>query len=156
MGSMDSVLDHSGPISAHGPAQYNPGLQHPAAPFHSHVPTYPQLSIQTGQLQQPQSPPGTYGAHYQPNQRHGYPPSCDYHYSYGQSCTLPTQAVPVHTIFSPVLQHPHNPVLPNLSSFTTTSSGVYPCPDHGPMSTSDEEGKDICILSFGMFSRIQK
>jgi hypothetical protein len=108
MGSTDSALDHTGLISAHGAAQYNPGLQHPAAPFQSHVPTYPQLTIQTGQLPQPQSPPGNYGGHYQPSQRHGYPPSRDYRYSYGQSYTSPTQAVAPHTIFSPVLQHPHN------------------------------------------------
>jgi hypothetical protein len=108
MGSMDSSLDHNGLISARGTSHYNPSLHHSAASFHSHIPTYPQLTIQTGQLPQPQSPPGTYGAHYQPNHRHGYPPSRDYRYSYGQSYTSPTQAVAPHAIFSPVLQPPHN------------------------------------------------
>jgi len=110
MGSMDSSLEQTGLISALGSTQYNPNLQHPTAPFHSHLPAYPHLTIQTGQLPQPQSPPGSYGPHYQPSQRHGYPPSRDYRYSYGQSYTSPTTAVPPHAIYSPVLQHPHSMV----------------------------------------------
>lgn len=108
MGSQDSPMEHGGLISAHGPAHYNPGPHHPSGAFHGQVQGYPQLTIQTSQLSQPQSPPGTYGAHYQPHQRHAYPPSRDYRYSYGQGYTSPTQAVAPSNIYSPVLQHPHN------------------------------------------------
>lgn len=106
MGSHDSSMDHGGLTSAHSAAHFS--SQNSSGPFHGQVPGYPQLTIQTGQLPQPQSPPGAYGAHYQPHQRTPFPTSRDYGYSYTQQYTSPTQAVPPSSIYSPVLPHPHN------------------------------------------------
>lgn len=111
MSSMDSNNDHTGGTDvAHEPPYYYSSIaQTIPEPSHHNVPGYPQLTIQTSHLPQPQSPPGTYGAHYQHNMRGAYPPSRDYRYSYEQlSYTSPTMAGPPQAVFSPVLQPPHH------------------------------------------------
>jgi hypothetical protein len=107
---MDSAYDHVGgtDVPQEQSYYYASTAQPIPGPSHS-VPGYPQLTIQTSHLPQPQSPPGAYGAHYQHNLRSSYPPSRDYRYSYEQiSYTSPTLAGPPQAVFSPVLQAPHH------------------------------------------------
>ncbi|KAG8759083.1 mRNA binding protein puf3 [Serendipita sp. 396] len=120
MGSVDSTHDHTESMiepTADGSRSYIPpsNLQGIVGGFHHHhgnSHSYPHLTIQTNGLPQSHSPPGTFGAHYQTNSRGGYPHSRDYRYSYEQmSYSSPTQPMPPHSVFSPVLAHqPHSSV----------------------------------------------
>ena len=118
MSSVDSAQDPS--ESALDATSDSPQLYAPSSSFHTiagtpahgvshhhshHHQGYPQLTLETAHL--PQSPSGTFGAHYHNN---SFPASGDYRYSYEQmSYTSPTQQMHQATLFSPVLAHPPPP-----------------------------------------------
>lgn len=112
MGSMDSAHDGSG-LTDDGTMeapQYPSTFPTIASSSYGHPSALPQLTLQTAQLPQSQSPPGAYGAHYSHAIRPPYPSARDYHLPYEQlGYTSPTHAGPPLAMFSPVLQHPPHP-----------------------------------------------
>jgi hypothetical protein len=116
MGSMDSSHDYSSPVVEPQPdlAQHGSAFQSIAEPNRNsgNYANFPQLSIQTSHLPQPQSPLGEYGAHFQPPSGYGYPPSRNHRYQpHYPSFTSPTQSAPPLAVYNPMLQHQHNPPL---------------------------------------------